>query len=252
MNKFDVYSADNLAQITGYFKIGSLYLKPSERSNYSFPTNTDNMELEIFWTGASGNGKSAKFNIGFRNSTNLNINLLESKFDGDLPENPIAYVRTETAFEIYVKNFTDVNLYLDVKCKITQTRSGRFVPESSNFIENISSKNPTYYNPSLPKFKNSNIEDVDIKKIKNNNFYNGTQNTNTIQIPDYETTKRFLCRIYNLKSGLINEINCFIINGAITVKQKDETTMNATFSNGTITISGLEYYSYVYYELIQC
>lgn len=241
MNKFDVYSLDNINQISGYAKIGSFPLQPGELNNYNFPTNNNNMELEVFWTGAGGYGKYAKFNVALRDSNRLIINLLSKHIKGDLPTNPIAYIRTQNSFDLYVKNFTDINMYLNIKCKITQTKEPRFIPESGNPIIDISELNPTYFNPDLLEFTNSSLNN-----FRNNAFYQGKSSNASIDLPK---GNGFLCKIFNVNSSTLNEIIVYISGKNIVVKKKDESNLNATLSDNKINLTGLEYYSWVYYEL---
>ena len=247
MNKYDIISFDNREQINGYVKIGSFPLRPVELSNYNFPSNNNNIILDIFWNGASGQGKHAQFSIALKTSTTLNISQLSMNLKNEIPSKPLAYVRTDDSFEIYVKSFTEINPFLNVKCCILETFESRFIPETGNPFKDISSLNPTYFDEITLNVLNSSISNCNIKNLINNSFFIGEKSSYSFSLPDYDPNKKYIINLFNVRNGILKELSILIFNGNIHVVKKDDSNLNASFDNNQITLTGLEYYSHVYY-----
>lgn len=253
MNKYDVYSQDNRAEQKYYVKIGTYPLQPNEKNNYNFPPNNNNIIIDVYWFGAYGNGQYAKFGVALKNSTSLNIGLLSINQEGKIVENPIAYVRTEDGFDIYLRANSDIYGYLNVKCNIIESKENRFIPLSGNEIIDISNLNPTYYNVTTLKIDdNTTLTNVNLTNVYNNHVYNEGTNTISINIPNYQSNKRYLIHIYNGNTTTFSGLDVLIVSGnCLTKNLYDNTNLSATFNEGVITLTGSEYYSIIYYEIIE-
>lgn len=248
MKVYDIISKDNRSTQNYYTKIGTFPLQPQEKNNYDFPLNNVNIILDVYWNGNSGNSQYAKFSIAMRDSNRLLISTLKTIVKGNIIDNPIAYVKTENGFDLYVRANTGVSAYLNVKCNVISSKECRFVEESGNGFIDISNLNPTYYQPDL-----LNVVNCNITNLSNANRYYGTSgdSSNVIAIPNYQSNKRYIVKIKNFNGSTLKAVDVFIYNGNMTYKfPYDDTTLVPTFSDGNITLSSVVYYSQIYYEIV--
>lgn len=254
MNSYTIVSDDNVSTQSGYVKIGTFPLQPIEKSGYDFPANNENIVLDAYWLSSYGTqAQYAKFGICLLDSTRIKVYLLSSTQSSRLVQNPIAYTRTVNGFDLYVRANSDVYSYQNVKCVVTSINS-RFIPLSGNIIEDISSLSPTI--PDISSFllniDNSTLTNSSINNFTNGTVYVGQVSSVTITIPNYSATGRYLIRITNVKSGTYLSIDLTVYNETLTAKYPhDDETLTATISEGVITLSHPEWYSYVYYEIIK-
>lgn len=252
MRKYDIISLDNRSQQSGYVKIGTFPLDPSELSNYIFPLNSNNICLDVYWFGNLTRGNYARFGIALKNSNNLNISQLSYNINNQIIENPIAYVRTTNGFDLYVRANSSLEPFLNVKCCYTETNETRFIPLQGNPIIDISNLNPTYFNPI-----NYNLDvNTNIHNITNYYKYHGTSGTDTIQIPNYSAIGRYIVRLYissqtEQQTAIISIINgnLIITNGTNSTTSEDN-NIQASLTNDTINLSKLIYAAFIYYEII--
>lgn len=248
MIKYDIYSKDNRTNSKNYVKIGTFPLTPYEKSDYSFPLNNINIILDIYWVGNSGNSQYGKFSVAMLNSTSLHIKTLNTIIKDKIVDNPIAYVRTNDGFDLYIRANSDISPYLNVKCNVISSKDCRFIPLSGNEFKDISSLSPTYYQPDLLNIVNCSLSNI----INSNKFYGSSSDTtNVIAIPNYQSNKRYVIKVKNFNASEIKAVDVFIYNGSMTYKfPYDDTTLIPSFSDGSITLSSVIYYSQIYYEII--
>lgn len=251
MIKYDIYSQDNRSGSNGYVKIGTYPLQPKELENYNFPLNNNNIIIDAYWFGNAGSGQHAKFGVALKNSSELNIRQIGIIKKGDVIDKPLAYVRTTNSFDIYLRANNDITNYLNVKCNIIESKENRFIPLTGNKIEDISSLSPTYLEIKTIDIDNtSKIRNCILSNKYNTYKYHGNENSDTIEIPDFSNTGRYVVKIYNLKETEAYSCDIFIVNNTLICKNKyGDSQLTATLNNGVITISGLAWGSYLYYEI---
>lgn len=247
MRKFDITTNSNVETTNGYVKIGSYPLQPQEKSNYNFPANSDNMVLDIYWTSNSGSKAHAQYSVALRNSTQLNIEPLGYWVkNAYVPEYPIAYVRTDDGFDIYVDAGVNLFNYGQVKCNIEgQTQETRFIPESGNYVKDITDLNPTRIGYNVIGVVNSDIENVNLKNVYVSDAYQGLSSTATVALPNYSDGQRWTFKIMNYKGSMYNTSEGSIFGGSVNVLKLGSSTVDATLNNGSLNITGLEYSSWV-------
>lgn len=247
MRKFDITTHENVENLNGYVKIGSYPLQPQEKSNYNFPANTDNMVLDIYWTSNSKNKAHAQYSVALRDSTQLNIAPLGFWVkNAYVPTYPIAYVRTDDGFDLYVDAGANIFNYGQVKCNIEgQTQETRFIPESGNYVKDITDLNPTRIAYNVIGVVNSDIENVNLKNVYFSESWQASSSSLTVALPNYEDGQRWTFKIMNYKGSIYKTSEGSVYGGSINVLKLGDSTVDATFNNGSLNITGLEWSSWV-------
>lgn len=253
MRKYDYISMDNLNAIDGYAKIGTIGIRPDEKTNHDFYENDYSLILDVMWCGAYGTGKTAKFAISLRTSTTLNIAQLSPSFD--VISDVLAYKRVEDGFDIYVRADKTVNNYVNIKCQITENFP-RFILTDRTPIADITEVEATTFNTvknihmdSTSVVSLSTVEDSAIKFYTQSVFYNDATSSHTFNIPNYESGKFYVFNIYDLKNGSLKCANVALpANGTAIITNIGDSNLTCSHSEGVLTIGGLEHYSMVYIE----
>lgn len=252
MLKYDVYTLDNREQIDGYAKIGTYPLQPQELSDYTFPTNNSNITLDVVWLGSRGEASWAKFGIALQSSDVLNIRQLSPIKKNTVIDKPIAYIRTETGFDIYVRSNLIITS-LKTKVSITESQEPRFIPLNGNPFIDLSSFNAAYLDiKTINIDDNSNVVNSQISNISNGYFYFGTPQDSTAQIelPGYASNKRYIIRVRDITNTTLKGCDIGVMNGNVNVQNLYDSSINASISDSKLTLTGLEYYSFCSYEII--
>lgn len=258
MKRYTILSDGNILQVSGgYTKVGTFPFTPEEMSNYTFPLDAENMVMDVYWVSAGGNqAQWAKFGFALYNSTTLKCYLMSATQSSRLVENPIAWKKTDSGIDLYVRVNSSIYSYQSVKCDVVSINE-RFIPLSGNIIEDITDLDPVYFNPTdkLLNIDGSTVELCNIHKLMNSYFYNGNTSSATITIPSYTNPGRYLIRITNAKASTYKAIDITVYNGTMTVKypHSDDSAITATFNDttGVISLSGVSSYSHIYYEIAQ-
>ncbi len=208
-NKYHIVTSDNRDGAGKYAKILEI---PVNRPYSQYYINTWNMVLDVYWISAWANPTWAKYSITLAGADSLMIYQLDTRMEGTMISEPLAYVVKDDVIEVYVKGtLAYANVYACV-CGTVSALHGCIV-NYAPFID-ISEMNPVFprIKSVVPMVNDSRSDNARVRNIVCDSVYIGTTYDCEIEVDSWTGYRQYWMQVRKLSySGTYIEADVYIM-----------------------------------------